>query len=1021
MNKKMLIAFFLLCIALQAGNVFAQPGSDRAEQDYIFQRIDKSAIPTGYLEEYSAELAPLIAFNGVLSDSNRSDAYSWHAVYATWYSAKIYGPDTIPGFDSVYKALYHQLLSMSDTNAMLLLYGNYDRIREDALSANLLGVENEQFYDIEGRQEIPYETMDLYAAAPLRSTSDNGTFSLVFKEELFFTNSTKSIKELEVDFGNGLGFTGAVWDEVLTGIYETPGKYTLTIRAHFTDKSVYDTYSDIWIRHSEPIVFSIGERIDVPAFPPNASHSGGTVSVIPGKGNNTGYLRKPLIVAEGYDASYIVPSISKNYSINAFISDIDIYSDNEGFSFFNHLTQNNTIEDYDIVFLDYKNGTDHIARNAALLEEVITWVNSNKALGGSKEENVVMGISMGGLVSRYCLAKMVKNGNDPDTRLLITHDSPHQGANVPLGIQHLAKDAAAFQFSGLKAADIFPQLREAMLLAEQPATKQLLILRAVNLTDSVDTNSFLKTEYRNMITFAGDTQPYEFIATSQGSQCGKPLFNPYSTLVTTSGEINFHFFLGFILSTKYKINVDVHALPVYTKQEDILKIKLKRRISIYFIPVKTKTIYESQRQSPANTIPWDGIPGGTFNASSELSHATEPGSYTAINPFLIPFLFTAEFNGVQGEMGFTFVPEASALDVQTINASSISQPYMSYDFDPAEIGAKRFISQNKYVVNGSDRFNQSHVIFSARFARWIYNEMEALPNGEICEGASECGNNFSFLDNIRSSIPNAGIPICVGTRQYLSAPVNNGFPDISWSVGSNLQIISVSDDTVLVEAIAAGNGTVTATGVKSCGTQVLNRSVKIVAPGLNNGQVLDADYSITRNIRLMPNLNTVQGSQARVSFDVLNASSVTYTLLSGTPSSWNVSADGLHKLSVAAPTPQVIRAEVSITNSCGTFTGEFELDFKCIPNPGLRTSVYPNPGKDELIIDYTNLLKNELSTNPETTLTLFDIYGKKLLTERSTSPDLVERLKIAGISQGIYLLKIEYGNQTEIHKIHISE
>jgi hypothetical protein len=133
---------------------------------------------------------------------------------------------------------------------------------------------------------------------------------------------------------------------------------------------------------------------------------------------------KPLIVAEGYDVSSVAPLLQKNYTLNDFINDINVSFISSG-NFLNSID----IANYDIIFLDYNNGTDDIIRNAALLQDVITLVNQQKALAGSTQKNVVMGVSMGGLVARYCLANMTKQGIDPQTRLLLTHDSPHRGAN----------------------------------------------------------------------------------------------------------------------------------------------------------------------------------------------------------------------------------------------------------------------------------------------------------------------------------------------------------------------------------------------------------------------------------------------------------------------------------------------------------------------------------------------------------------------------------------------------------------
>ncbi len=49
---------------------FAQTDPVRTELDLIFQNIDKTQVPTGYLNEYGPEVVYKKWFNGILSDSN---------------------------------------------------------------------------------------------------------------------------------------------------------------------------------------------------------------------------------------------------------------------------------------------------------------------------------------------------------------------------------------------------------------------------------------------------------------------------------------------------------------------------------------------------------------------------------------------------------------------------------------------------------------------------------------------------------------------------------------------------------------------------------------------------------------------------------------------------------------------------------------------------------------------------------------------------------------------------------------
>ncbi len=61
--------------------LFAQTDALRTKLNSIFQNIDKSQVPTGYLEEYGAGLLPLNIFNGLLTDSNRLDINLWRTLY----------------------------------------------------------------------------------------------------------------------------------------------------------------------------------------------------------------------------------------------------------------------------------------------------------------------------------------------------------------------------------------------------------------------------------------------------------------------------------------------------------------------------------------------------------------------------------------------------------------------------------------------------------------------------------------------------------------------------------------------------------------------------------------------------------------------------------------------------------------------------------------------------------------------------------------------------------------------------
>ena len=80
-------------------------------------------------------------------------------------------------------------------------------------------------------------------------------------------------------------------------------------------------------------------------------------------------------------------------------------------------------------------GGDYIERNAMNMIALIQMLNGRLQALGSAEQLVVIGPSMGGQITRYALSYMEKNGLPHNTRLWISIDSPHLGANIPLGAQ----------------------------------------------------------------------------------------------------------------------------------------------------------------------------------------------------------------------------------------------------------------------------------------------------------------------------------------------------------------------------------------------------------------------------------------------------------------------------------------------------------------------------------------------------------------------------------------------------------
>jgi len=145
--------------------------------------------------------------------------------------------------------------------------------------------------------------------------------------------------------------------------------------------------------------------------------------------NVDGVLDKPVILIDGFD-----PGDSRD--ISALYASLDFDGGN--------LADILRDEGYDLVALnaplyttdgkDIDGGGDYIQRNAMVLVELIDLINNQKV---GDEELVIIGPSMGGLIARYGLTYMEQNAMNHETRLFISFDSPHLGANIPMGVQYL--------------------------------------------------------------------------------------------------------------------------------------------------------------------------------------------------------------------------------------------------------------------------------------------------------------------------------------------------------------------------------------------------------------------------------------------------------------------------------------------------------------------------------------------------------------------------------------------------------
>jgi hypothetical protein len=723
----------------------------RTKLDDVFSQLDKSQITTGILKEYGYGFVDLTAIN----PTQPMDLATWRFIYATLYSSRIRGLETLPQLKDT-KDKIEGIVRIGNTvlyegvQYAPVIHYQFNSLRPDAVSTNLLRVSNNRLQDVAGRTQSPYLSHSLFAVAcPIKKVE--GWLRFKIKEDLFFTNTGKTLSKKEIHFGeSGSVFETIQWNTLIEHGFGSSGTKTITLRFTYTDGTVVSSKFEVKV--SSPayqVRYSMTNwyPIDLPAA--QGRHSGGQLQIAlsinnPTRNTANPRIMKPLIVVEGYDPSGIVPNLT-----NGEFYDIDDFIDAIPLSFEQQLDD---IGSYDLIFLDFRDAVDDIIRNADLLKEAIRRINQEKVPnvnnGNVRENNVVMGLSMGGLVARYALADMEKQdrqgitNNKHETRLLITHDSPHKGANVPLGLQCMISSLASASFNifnavSIRISDLIPELNDLQTLAQAPASQQMLIVRGEKTgggrSDFTFTrNNFLEGEYRTMVSFPNNAPPpYKIVATSNGSECGTNLLNPYSSLVNLNSSID-AIFLPYALygSANIQAILGVNALPSTGQISRIYAGAFLVNFRILGISISI-SLYRDDTNNPTGTAPYDTSGGGTYDLArfvgNDLSNNTWGVRYLSLFS-----LYTRPYIAER----FCFIPTPSALDVtDNYGTATLTRAYFG-GMLPKRSRFDNIVTVPNII--GSPRFNETHIQFTAYNSRWLFNEMENLNGANITNSAYIC-------------------------------------------------------------------------------------------------------------------------------------------------------------------------------------------------------------------------------------------------------------------------------------------
>ena len=519
MFKKLI---FIGALLLQVTKTNAQPSTFQimvGELRSLFSNVSNPNPQISFFYDLSPHFVDSAFFHHyVAADTN--NASNWFALYKEMYYMAY---DTTLYLKS--EQVYQQALPkiQSDTIPVGIIDWNFNLLVPAALTTgNYFSFDtiNSLLYDIPGGPN-PYTVQTCFAGSTFRETYPFTNPVFIIDPDYFFKDTYKQYLNnesiLKIDFGDGTGWHAFNESQVhhYQAFYGSGGRKTLRYGI-FANAS-----ATLPMRYAVSAFFITTEN---PLIPPTIAETHPGIDVFyygPDPDCQQNLNTKFVIYLEGFD-----PKNRRNPTqiYNDMIVDPQISQlKNFGYTF---------------VIINWHDGNAPLQQNARHVVDFLEYLKCNNMVNRIPPQPFVMiGESMGGLIGRYALCYMESqsysstcsiDGVAHNVRLLITIVVPHQGANVPIGLQYLYKYGTS---SALAAIGFSPwaiaQFSQDLLALNGAATEMLKY--------HVDTDPFLsipvssaqitehpnKTNFDNALANLGDYPQFcKLVALSNGSWLG---------------------------------------------------------------------------------------------------------------------------------------------------------------------------------------------------------------------------------------------------------------------------------------------------------------------------------------------------------------------------------------------------------------------------------------------------------------------------------------------------------------------
>ena len=709
--------------------------------DSLLKYVNKRPVTSGILYDRVAPFARLDAFRpskDTTGFQHFRQAYS--ELYMSHYQPehKLISPDDVD--DIVEWRNYQKTIPLG------IMDMQYQHIDPNAIQNGELVMQKGRLYDNAARKTSPFITSHLQIATLLEEKLKPGPQVIKLCPELFLSNSGSKVAKVNLAFDENLGnYILHAGDSIVVNFPENKvinlnTTVVLEDGNEFKSKSIVEVERATAMRSMYAPNLPAGPCRKDTVMADIAFEGYDELNSIRGQVELNYYYRagandatdcrkklaRPIIVLDGFD-----PTDKRDANF--------IYGYN--FHYFDKAGKESNFADelrmqgYDVVIMNmprYQVGThnielpngetleignlmraggDYIERNAMVLVKVLQNMKAELRAQGSNEQVVIVGPSMGGLISRYALSYMEKHNMDHNCRLWFSWDATHLGSVLPIGEQYFIKSMANLGLKGAKDG-ITQQLNT-------PASKQEL--NHHHLADAVDPEGApgFKDRFYAEMKNMGFPEKCRKIAMISGTingtnqpagKAGETAFD-FKLKMKTKPRLLMMNILGLIANPNF-ISAKIHFSPAMKDGNQASEV-----YSMNILGIKKTKIYATPFTKSNNSL--DLIPGGFYPGFKEIRDSTRTKMKGMFNYLVDPqFLNVIENHCHQPSMNtlaFGLGPNPNPNrkwddDLSEVNFNCGSEKEIPWDaWYAPEVNLRHDSLTFEYVWRMMDEINGKHI------------------------------------------------------------------------------------------------------------------------------------------------------------------------------------------------------------------------------------------------------------------------------------------------------------------------